>query len=51
VPVEFAGGERLEVTAGEALVAEDDLPAADQVVIAFQRSGGSPRCSSQNDLG
>src|SRR5271169_6846037 len=37
---QLAGDERLEVTAGEALVAEDDLPGPDQVVIAFQQRPG-----------
>jgi hypothetical protein len=34
-----AGDEGLEVFAGEALVAEDDLPGADQVVTALQQGG------------
>jgi hypothetical protein len=33
------GDEGFEVAAGEALVAEDDLPGADQVMIAFQQLG------------
>ena len=40
VRAELAGDEGLEVAAGEALVAEDDLPGADQVVIAFQQGPG-----------
>ena len=37
---QLAGDELLEVFPGEALVAEDDLPAADQLVVAFQQGAG-----------
>jgi hypothetical protein len=39
VRAEFTGDEGLEVPSGEALVAEDDLPGADQVMVACQQSG------------
>ena len=37
VGAEVLGDEPLEVPAGEALVGEDDLPVADQVVVAAQQ--------------
>ena len=40
VRTQRAGDEGFEVPAGEALVAEDDLPGADQVVVAFQQGPG-----------
>ena len=39
VRVQVAGDEGLEVAPGEALVAEDDLPGADQVVVTGQQGG------------
>jgi hypothetical protein len=40
VRARLAGDEGLEVPAGEALVPEDDLAGADQVVVAFQQGPG-----------
>ncbi len=41
VPAEFSGDDALEFTAGEAFVADDDLPGADEVfIVARHRFGG-----------
>ena len=39
VRAEFAGDEGFEVAPGEALVAEDDLPGADEVMVTGQQRG------------
>lgn len=35
--LEIVADERFEAAAGETLIAKDDLPSADQVVLAFQQ--------------